>query len=136
MIGGNQMQQRTLARDIMFRRAYARPSTSQIAWTDFIRDQADRHLVVLEVPRDISEVPVALVDLLIKTMVPEADYALTTEDVADGTRVLCAFANPTDADNLVEATNAQEENAHSGWISEYYCRLDETAANAISAILR
>jgi len=110
-----------------------RPSMSQTAWTDFIQGQKDRHLVVLEVPRDISQNPVALVDLLIRNMAPEAGYALSTESVVDGTRVLCAFADPTDVDNLVQATNAQEENIHSGWASEYHCRLDETSANAISA---
>ena len=111
-----------------------RPIISQIAWPDFVQGRADRHLVVLEVPRGISQDPVALVALLIKDMAPEADYALSTEDVADGTNVLCAFANAADADNLVEVTNAQEENIHSGWASEYHCRLDQTAANVISAI--
>jgi hypothetical protein len=110
-----------------------RKSIAQTAWAAFIQEQKDRHLVVLEVPRDISREPVALVDLLIRNMAPEAGYALSTENVADGTRVLCAFANPTDVDNLVQATNAQEENIHSGWASEYHCRLDETSANAIDA---
>lgn len=110
-----------------------RKSIAQTAWAAFIQEQKDRHLVVLEVPRDISREPVALVDLLIRNMAPEAGYALSTENVADGTRVLCAFANPTDVDNLVQATNAQEENIHSGWASEYHCRLDETSANAINA---
>jgi hypothetical protein len=111
----------------------ARSGMSQTAWTDFIREQKDRHLVVLEVPGDISQDPVALVDLLIRNMAPEAGYALSTENVVDGTRVLCAFADPTDVDILVQATNAQEENIHSGWASEYHCRLDKTSANAISA---
>ena len=111
----------------------ARPGMAQTAWTDFIREQKDRHLVVLEVPGDISQDPVALVDLLIRNMAPEAGYALSTENVVDGTRVLCAFADPTDVDILVQATNAQEENIHSGWASEYHCRLDKTSANAISA---
>ncbi|WIM12987.1 hypothetical protein [Enhydrobacter sp.] len=111
----------------------SRPSMSQTAWTDFIQRQKDRHLVVLEVPRAISQDPVALVDLLIKNTAPEAGYALSTEIVVDGMRVFCAFANPTDVDNLVQAINAQENNIHSGWASEYHCRLDETSANAISA---
>ena len=110
------------------------PSMSQITWTDFVQRQEHHHLVVLEVPRGISQDPVGLVRLLVKYMAPEDDYALRTEDVADGTRVLCAFASPIDADNLVEITNAQEENTYSGWASEYHCRLDETVANAISAI--
>ena len=111
----------------------ARPSMSQTAWAEFIRGQKDRHLVVLEVPKGISRDPVALVDLLIRNTAPEAGYALSTETVVDGTRVLCAFANPTDVDILVQAINAQEENIHSGWASEYHCRLDATSANAISA---
>jgi hypothetical protein len=104
---------------------------TQLSWGTFNRQHKGCHLVVVEVPADVSNEPVALIDLLINSVQPKDDFAVSSERMADGTRLFCAFAEPADADTMVEATNAQEENAYSGWTSEYHCRLDRAVAEAI-----
>jgi hypothetical protein len=104
---------------------------SQFAWSAFTADSKDRHLVVARVPADITEEPAAVVQLLIKGLAPKGDFALSSEETADGTTVFCAFALAADADMMVEAINAQERNLYPGWASEHHCLLDKTAAEAI-----
>ena len=104
---------------------------SQFAWPTFTGAHKDLHLVVVEVPIDVSNDPRILVDRLFKVMKPKGDFALSSERTAAGARLFCAFAEATDADMMVEATNAQEDNIYSGWASEYHCQLDRAEAEAI-----
>lgn len=104
---------------------------SQFTWPAFTDACKDRHLVVIEVPADVSKDPAALVALLIDLVSPKGDFALRAERTAAGARLFCGFAEPTDADMMVQATDAQEDNVYSGWASEYHCRLDRRAAEAI-----
>ncbi len=104
---------------------------SQFAWPSFTGKHKNLHLVVVELPIDASEDPWALVDPLVKLVKPKGDFALSAERTAMGARLFCAFAEPADADMMVEATNAQEDNVYSGWASEYHCRLNRAEAAAI-----
>jgi hypothetical protein len=108
-----------------------REKMSQFTWPAFMGKHKDLHLVVVELPIDASKDPWALVDPLVKLVKPKGDFALSAERTAMGARLFCAFAEPTDADMMVEATNAQEDNIYSGWASEYHCRLNRTEAAAI-----
>ena len=105
----------------------------QSAWPAFTRLCKDRHLVVVEVPGDVSRDPEALVALLIDLVSPKGDFAVSAEKTAVGVRLFCAFAEPADVDMIVQATGAQEDNVYSGWgwASEYHCLLDKTSAEAI-----
>jgi hypothetical protein len=103
----------------------------QSAWPAFTRTCKVRHLVVVEVPGDVSRDPETLVALLIDLVSPKGDFAVSAEKTAVGARLFCAFAEPADADMIVQATNAQEDNAYPGWASEYHCLLDKTSAEAI-----
>lgn len=100
-------------------------------WPAFAQACKNRHLVVVDVPADVSTDPEALVALLIDLASPRGDFALSAEKTAVGARLLCAFADATDVDMIVQAINAQEDNIHTGWASEYHCRLDRTAAESI-----
>ena len=104
---------------------------SQCAWPTFTGTHKNLHLVVVEVPIDVSEDPKILIDRLFNAMKPNGDFALSSERTAAGARLFCAFAEAADADMMVEVTNAQEDNIYSGWASEYHCRLNSTEAEAI-----
>lgn len=104
---------------------------AQSAWPIFIDACKSRHLIVVDVPADVAEDPAELIALLIDLVNPNGNFALRAEKTAIGTRLFCAFAEPTDVDMMVQATDAQEDNVYSGWASEYHCQLDRTAAEAI-----
>jgi hypothetical protein len=108
-----------------------REAMPQSAWPTFTRVCRNRHLVVVEVPGDVSKDPEALVALLIDLVSPRGDFAVSAEKTAVGARLFCAFAESADADMIVQATNAQEDNVYSGWASEHHCLLDKTSAEAI-----
>ncbi|MBS0222394.1 MAG: hypothetical protein JSR91_16825 [Proteobacteria bacterium] len=107
---------------------------AQVAWPTFTAKRKHLHLVVVEVPLDVSENPRALLDLLVKLVKPSGDFALSGEKMAAGMRLFCAFADPSDADMMVEAINAQEDNVYSGWASEYHCQLNKAEAAAIRCV--
>lgn len=102
----------------------------QSAWATFANARDDSHLVVVEVPVDVLTEPAALVGLVLHRAAPSGDFALCHEPTAEGTRLFRAFAEPADADLMIQANNAQEENICSGWAREYHCRLDRGAAEA------
>jgi pyruvoyl-dependent arginine decarboxylase (PvlArgDC) len=104
----------------------------QFAWPAFTGERKDRHLVVLDVPARVSAELAAVVRCLISRLQPDGDFALSSEETADGTTVFCAFARSTDAENMIDAVSAHEDNRHPGWASEYHCVIDETAAKAIA----
>jgi hypothetical protein len=103
----------------------------QSAWATFANARNGRHLVVVEVPADVSTAAAALVGLLSQRLAPTGDCALRHEPTAESTRLFRAFAEPSEADLMIQATNAQEEKIYSGWASEIHCRLDRAAAEAI-----
>ena len=106
---------------------------SQFAWPTFTGTHKNLHLVVVDVPVDVSNDPGILINHLVKAMKPRGDFALSSERTVAGARLFCAFAEAVDADMMVEATNAQEDNVYSGWASEYHCRLDRAEAEAIGS---
>jgi hypothetical protein len=108
-----------------------RREMTQSAWPVFIDTCKNRHLIVVDVPVDVAKDPLELIALLIDLVNPKGDFALRAEKTALGTRLFCAFAEAVDVDMVVQATDAQEDNVYSGWASEYHCRLDRTAAEAI-----
>jgi hypothetical protein len=106
----------------------------QFAWSIFAEKHKRRHLVVVEVPADVTETPASLVGLLIKGLEPMGDFALCAEEAAERAILLCAFALATDADGMIEAINAQENNRYFGWASEHHGVIDQTTAGVIRDI--
>ena len=108
----------------------------QISWPAFTGERENRHLIVAEVPTRATAHPATLVRRLIERLQPTGDFALSAQQTADGTEVFCAFAQAADADGMVEALGAQEDNRHPGWASEYRCLIDETSARTIADTVR
>ena len=120
-----------------YRRVPPLSSMSQFSWPAFTADRKDRHLVVVDVPARIAVAePAALVRRLIEDVQPRGDLALSAEQIDDGTRVFCAFAEAADAESEVEALNAEEDNRHPGWASEHRCVMDPPEAEALGAVRR
>lgn len=108
----------------------------QCSWTALAADSKNHHLVVAQVPAGITDDPLALIGRLVEELTPTGSFALTAQKETGSTTVFCAFALATDADGLIEAINASEDNLHLGWASEHHCRIDKRAADAIaSAVL-
>ena len=110
---------------------------SQFSWPAFTADRKDRHLVVVDVPTRIAAAePAALVRRLIEGVQPKGDLAMSAEQIDDGTRIFCAFAEAADAESVVEALNAEEDNRHPGWASEHRCVMDAPEADALGGGVR
>ncbi|WP_300779361.1 hypothetical protein [Enhydrobacter sp.] len=107
----------------------------QFAWPAFTLERKDRHLVVIEVPADVSKEPVELVAFLIKGLLPEGGFALSSQGTAKGTRLFCAFASAVDAESMIDAVNAQENNLSFGWASEHHCAIDKATAKIIMGLV-
>lgn len=99
-------------------------------------DSKNHHLVVAQVPAGVTDDPLALIGRLVEELAPAGSFALNAQKETGSTTVFCAFALATDADGLIEAINAWEDNLHLGWASEHHCRIDKHTADAIaSAVL-
>lgn len=108
---------------------------SQYAWSAFTQTPADRHLVVVEVSAAIAYEPAPLIQLLIQKLEPGGDFALSSEKSPKGMLLFCAFALASDADMMVEALSAREQNEYPGWASQHHCRLDQATVDAITDML-
>ena len=110
---------------------------SQFSWPAFTADRKDRHLVVVDVPARIAAAePALLVRRLIEGVQPKGHLAMSAEQLDDGTRVFCAFAEAADAESVVEALDAEEDNRHPGWASEHHCVMDPPEAEALGGSAR
>lgn len=68
-------------------------------------------------------------------LLPEGGFALSSEETAKGTRLFCAFALAGDAESMIDAVNAQEDNLSFGWASEHHCAIDKATAAAIMGLM-
>ena len=103
----------------------------QFAWPAFTESRRDRHLVVVEVPRHVTEEPAPLLSLMLESLEPKGDFAMSSMKSAAATVLYCAFSSECDANLLVEALGGFEQNVHHGWASEHHCRLDQIMVHAI-----
>jgi hypothetical protein len=108
----------------------------KITWTTLAADSQSHHLVVAQVPAGVTDDPEALVGRLLAELAPIGDFALTSQKEVGATTVFCAFALATDADGMIEAVNAHEDNLHLGWASEHHCTIDKAAAECIVSAIR
>ena len=106
------------------------------SWSTVAADSKTHHLVVAQVPAGVTDDAMALIASLVERLAPAGTYALTAQTETGSTSVFCAFSLATDADGLIEAMNAQEDNLHLGWASEHHCTLDKSAAEAIADAVR
>lgn len=103
-------------------------------WSALAQESRSHHLVVAQVPAGVADDPQALVGRLIDELAPLGAYAVTTQKETGSTTVFCAFALATDADQMIDALNAREDNLHLGWASEHHCVIDKSIAEAIAGI--
>ena len=106
----------------------------QSIWSVLAQESRSHHLVVAQVPAGVADEPRALVERLIDEMAPFGAYAVTAQAETGSTTVFCAFALATDADQMIDALNAREDNLHLGWASEHHCIIDKAIAEAIAGM--
>ena len=104
----------------------------QCTWSTFAADSKSHHLVVAQVPVGVADDAVALVGRLVEGVAPLGDFAVTSQKETGSTTVFCAFALATDAESMIEAIDAREDNLHLGWASEHHCVIDKMAAEALT----
>ena len=69
----------------------------QFAWPAFTESRRDRHLVVVEVPRHVTEEPAPLLSLMLESLEPKGDFAMSSMKSAAATVLYCAFSSECDA---------------------------------------
>lgn len=107
----------------------------QCSWTALAADSKNHHLVVVQVPAGMTDDPLALINRLVEELAPAGSFALSAQKETGSTTVFCAFALAIDADGLIEAVNAREDNLHRGWASEHHCKIDKRVADAIASVV-
>lgn len=105
----------------------------QCSWTALAADSKNHHLVVVQVPTGVTDDPLALIGRLVEELAPAGSFGLSAQKETGSTTVFCAFALAADADGLIEAISAREDNLHLGWASEHHCSIDKRAADAIAS---
>jgi hypothetical protein len=105
------------------------------SWSVLAQESKSHHLVVVQVPAGLADDPQALIGRLIEELAPVGTYALTAQKETASTTVFCAFGLGTDADQMIDVLNAQEDNLHLGWASEHHCVIDKSIAEAIAGLV-
>jgi hypothetical protein len=106
---------------------------AQFAWPALTEQRKNRHLDVAHVLAGVTDDPAVLMRLLIDRLRPEGDFALSAQETPSATIFLCAFALATDADSMIGAINAHENDLHHGWASEHHCLIDKTLIDKTTA---
>lgn len=104
---------------------------TQRPWTHLVDEPAARHLVAVRIEPKAVDQPAALLATLIEGLCPNSDFALLTRCEEDCAVTLCAFAAPSDAEQLALAVGAEETDQYPEWASQRCFTLDHTTAQAI-----
>jgi hypothetical protein len=107
---------------------------ARLDWTTFLAAHPTAHLLAVEVPDPSATVLKRLrrlMQVLIETEEPVADYATAIVRRRDITEIQCGFADRTDADRVGAWLAARSVPASDEWLSERSLQLDERAELAL-----
>lgn len=109
---------------------------ARLDWMTFLASHPKAHLLAAHVP-DPNPLVLKrlrrLMQALIDTTGPVADYATAIVRHDDITEIQCGFANRSDADRIGERLKATSTPPSEEWLSERGLRIDERAERMLEA---